>query len=215
MIANPPKVIAVGGFSSDTGKTTLMCDLLRAFPGWEAIKTTRGHYRSCGKDPHACCVSHLLSDEPVLRSGYTQTFSPGKDTGRYWDAGAKNVHWLIATDSQLEQGIKQALQTVTSEGVFIEGNSFTEYVVVDAMIMTIRESQPTIKRSAKRALSQATALYVWRDLNPSHAPGEVAESIVGRDTDLLERVHQIPSYTQETFSELVFSLRELKHPVAA
>jgi molybdopterin-guanine dinucleotide biosynthesis protein len=215
MIANPPKVIAVGGFSSDTGKTTLMCDLLRAFPGWEAIKTTRGHYRSCGKDPHACCVSHLLSDEPVLRSGYAQTFTAGKDTGRYWDAGAKNVHWLIATDSQLEQGIKQALHTVTSEGVFIEGNSFTEYVVVDALIMTIRESQPTIKRSAKRALSQATALYVWRDLNPSHGPGDVAESIVGHDADLLERVHQIPSYTQETFSELVFSLSGLKHPVAA
>jgi molybdopterin-guanine dinucleotide biosynthesis protein len=215
MIAHPPKVIAVGGFSSDTGKTTLMCDLLRAFPGWEAIKTTRGHYRSCGKDPHACCVSHLLSDEPVLRSGYTQTFAPGKDTGRYWDAGAKNVHWLIATDSQLEQGIKQALQTVTSEGVFIEGNSFTEYVAVDGMIMTIRESQPTIKRSAKRALLQATALYVWRDLNPSHRPEDVAESIVGRDADLLERVHQIPRYTQEAFSELVFSLCELKHPVVA
>ena len=215
MIANPPKVIAVGGFSSDTGKTTLMCDLLRAFPGWEAIKTTRGHYRSCGKDPHACCVSHLLSDEPVLRSGYTQTFTPGKDTGRYWDAGAKNVHWLIATDSQLERGIKQALKSVTSEGVFIEGNSFTEYVVVDAMLMTIRESQPTIKRSAKRALSLATALYVWRDLNASHAPEDVAASIVGRHADLLERVHQLPSYTQETFSELVFSLRELKHPVAA
>lgn len=215
MIVDLPKVIAVGGFSSDTGKTTLMCDLLRAFPGWEAIKTTRGHYRSCGKDPHACCVSHLLSDEPVLRSGYEQTFAPGKDTGRYWDAGAKNVHWVIATDSQLEQGIKQALQTVTSEGVFIEGNSFTEYVVVDAMIMTIRESRPTIKRSAKRALLQATALYVWRDLNPSHAPEDVAASIVGRDADLLERVHQIPSYTQETFSELAFSLRELKHPIAA
>src|SRR6188474_1285275 len=71
-----PRIIAVGGFTSNVGKTTLMCDLLRVFPGWEAIKTTRGHYRSCGKDPHACCVSHLLSDEPAafwtrrdLRSG--------------------------------------------------------------------------------------------------------------------------------------------------
>jgi hypothetical protein len=45
-----------------------VCELLRALPGWEAIKQTRGHYRSCGKDPHACCVGHLLGDEPVLRS---------------------------------------------------------------------------------------------------------------------------------------------------
>ena len=102
-----------------------MCELLRAFPGWEAIKTTRGHYRSCGKDPKACCVSHLLSDEPVLRSGREQTYAPGKDTGRYWDAGAANVHWLIASEEQIEPGIKLALQQVRSEGVFIEGNSFT------------------------------------------------------------------------------------------
>ena len=46
-----------------------MCELFKAFPGWEAIKTTRGHYRSCGKDPQACCVSHLLSEEPLVRSG--------------------------------------------------------------------------------------------------------------------------------------------------
>lgn len=62
--------VAVGGFSSEVGNTTLLCHLLNAFPGWEAIKLMRGHYRPCGKDPHACCVSHRLSDEPVIRSGH-------------------------------------------------------------------------------------------------------------------------------------------------
>ena len=61
-----PLVIGIGGYTSDVGKTTLMCELLAAFPGWEAIKTTRGHYRSCGKDPHACCVSHLLAAQPSV-----------------------------------------------------------------------------------------------------------------------------------------------------
>jgi hypothetical protein len=68
--------VAISGFSSNAGKTSLMCELLRAFPGWEAIKMTRGHYRSCGKDPHACCVSHLLQSEPVIRSGRAQTYAP-------------------------------------------------------------------------------------------------------------------------------------------
>ena len=71
-------MIGIGGFTSNVGKTTLLCDLLEAFPGWEAIKTTRGHYRSCGKDPHACCVSHLLSDEPLVRSGRAETYEAGK-----------------------------------------------------------------------------------------------------------------------------------------
>src|ERR687892_350514 len=116
-------IVAVGGFSSEVGKTTLLCELLRAFPGWEAIKLTRGHYRSCGKDPRACCVSHLLGDQPVVRSGRDETYTAGKDTGRYWEAGASDVHWVIATDNQVEQGISAALARVKSGRVLIEGTS--------------------------------------------------------------------------------------------
>ena len=66
-----------------------------------------------------------LRDEPVLLSGRDQTYDPGKDTGRYWDAGASNVHWMIATDEQVEKGIKWALERVRSEGSLLKGNSFT------------------------------------------------------------------------------------------
>ncbi len=155
-----PIIIGIGGYTSNVGKTTLMCELLRAFPGWEAIKTTRGHYRSCGKDPHACCVSHLLGDEPLIRSGRKATYEAGKDTGRYWDAGASNVHWVIATDAQLEKGIQQALAKVESAGVFVEGNSFAEYVQTDCMLMVRREDDARIKKSAKKVIERATAIEV-------------------------------------------------------
>jgi molybdopterin-guanine dinucleotide biosynthesis protein len=209
------RVIAVGGFSSDAGKTTLMCELLRAFPGWEAIKTTRGHYRSCGKDPHACCVSHLLSDEPVVRSGRKETYEAGKDTGRYWNAGAANVHWLIATDTQVEPGITKTLQLVTADGVFVEGNSFSRYVAVDAMILAVRESQSVIKRSAKQALPKATALYLWRDVNPNRNPTDIISATLKDDADLRELALSLPCYTLESLADLVCSLRELQQPVAA
>lgn len=215
MMTPRPKVIGIGGFASNTGKTTLMCDLLRAFPGWEAIKTTRGHYRSCGKDRHTCCVSDLLSEEPVIYSGQEQTFTAGKDTGRYWQAGAANVHWLVATDAQVESGIKETLARVNSEGVFIEGNSFSEYVAVDAMIIVVRESQTNIKRSAKRALSRATALYIWRDVNPNRPLGEIVAAMMKGDDHLLAQTSNIPCYTSENFSDLVLRLRQLRQPVAA
>ncbi|MCA1578892.1 MAG: hypothetical protein LC794_16200 [Acidobacteria bacterium] len=155
-----PLVIGIGGYTSDVGKTTLMCELLAAFPGWEAIKTTRGHYRSCGKDPHACCVSHLLAAEPVVRSGREATYEPAKDTGRYWDAGASNVHWLIATDDQVGSGIREALSRVKAEGVFVEGNSFTNFGDVDFFVMVRRGGDVTkIKKSAKQVLDRADAIY--------------------------------------------------------
>lgn len=159
MTSQRPVIIGVGGFTSEVGKTTLLCELLRVFPGWEAIKTTRGHYRSCGKDPQACCVSHLLEDKPVIRSGRELTYAPRKDTGRYWDSGAVNVHWLIATDTQIGDGIKQAIGRVKARGVFVEGNSFSEFVDPDFFVMVARPDDLRIKPTARRALSRVSALY--------------------------------------------------------
>jgi molybdopterin-guanine dinucleotide biosynthesis protein len=159
-----PLIIGIGGVASNVGKTTLLCELLRAFPGWEAIKTTRGHYRSCGKDPKACCVSHLLGEEPLVRSGRQETYEHDKDTGRYWDAGAANVHWVIATDAQLGKGVREAVERVKSEGVFVEGNSFAEFVQPDCMMMVKGGADTRIKKSARNVISKGTAIDVG-DIN--------------------------------------------------
>src|SRR3954469_22065563 len=127
--------VAIGGFSSEVGKTTLLCRLLHAFPGWEAIKLTRGHYRSCGRDPHACCVAHLLGDEPVVRSGRAETYARGKDTGRYWDAGAARVEWAVVPEAQVEAGFRAALSRVKAQGLVVEGNSFLRAFEADFAVV--------------------------------------------------------------------------------
>jgi len=156
----PPIVVAVSGFSSNVGKTTLVCDLLHNLPGWEAIKLTRGHYRSCGRDPAGCCVSDLLRDEPVIRSGREANYQVGKDTGNFWDAGASNVHWVIVSDDQVESGINEALARVKSEGVLIEGNSFLDYVTPNLAIMCARSDGGKVKPSARHALEKSDVLYL-------------------------------------------------------
>ena len=160
MTIHRPRVVAVSGFSSNVGKTTLVCELLRALPGWEAIKLTRGHYRSCGRDPAGCCVSDLLRDEPVVRSGRQPNYQVGKDTGRFWDAGASNVHWVIVKDDQVEKGINEALARVKSEGVIIEGNSFLDYVNPDLAMMCARSEGGKVKPSARRALAKSDLVYI-------------------------------------------------------
>ncbi len=208
--------VGVGGFSSNAGKTTLMCELLAAFPGWEAVKITRGHYRSCGKSAQACCVSHLLSAEPVIRSGRAETYTAGKDTGRYWDAGAANVHWLVVTDKQVERGIKLALERVKAEGVFIEGTSFVQFVEVDLMLMAARTgSAEKIKPSARRALTKTSALYLFDEGGDAEtararftswrAAGAVEENLTS----------SIPIYTREDLPRLIERVREVHRGVAA
>ena len=201
-----PCIIGIGGLTSNVGKTTLVCDLLKFLPGWEAIKTTRGHYRSCGKDPHTCCVSDLLETEAVIRSGRELTYSPGKDTGRYWDAGAANVHWVIATDEQLSAGIRKAVDRVKASGVIIEGNSFTEYVRPDFFIMVARADDLKSKTTARRALSNVSAYYFSGEIEPGV---EKDLQLALRRLDPAQTRCNLPVFTERRLVELGALLRDL------
>lgn len=204
-----PVIIAVSGFSSEVGKTTLMCDLLRAFPGWEAIKVTRGHYRSCGRDPHACCVSDLLSDEPVIRSGRDQNYALGKDTGRFWDAGAANVHWVIVTDEQVERGIRQAVERVTATGVFIEGNSILDFIKADFVLMVSRASGGKIKGSARQALTYSSAIYLSNITE--EATNEREKFALWRKQSGMDAlIGDLPIYTRDDLARLIALVEKLE-----
>jgi molybdopterin-guanine dinucleotide biosynthesis protein len=210
-----PTTVAISGFSSDAGKTSLLCELLRRFPGWEAIKITRGHYRSCGKDPHACCVSHLLGVEPVLRSGRAETYAQGKDTGRYWDAGASNVHWLIVTNEQVEEGIKRALERVEAPGVFIEGTSFLKYLDVDYSLMAARSTGGKIKPSARRALEKTSALYLFGSEQSQAARAREQFELWSATSPDKELLSRLPVYTSDDLPQLASSLQAIHAAVAA
>lgn len=186
------RLIAIAGTASNTGKTTLLCDLLRALSPhepWEAIKLTRGHFRSCGKDPQACCVSPLLGAEPLVRSGRAETYVAGKDTARYWDAGASNVHWVIATDAQVEMGVRQALARVQTGRVLIEGTSLLQFIQPDFVLLVGEVESSKVKASARQALREGwiDALYLPQS----------------------EATQSLPVFTPQTFDALVTRVRAL------
>lgn len=211
-----PIVVAVSGFSSNVGKTTLVCELLRQLPGWEAIKLTRGHYRSCGRDPAGCCVSDLLRDEPVVRSGRAANYQAGKDTGRFWDAGASNVHWVIVKDDQVERGIEEALARVKTDGVLIEGNSFLDYVAPDLSLMCTRADGGKIKPSARHALKKSDVLYLSSlndDVMAARRQFGEWRSSLRIDIDF----NGLPVFTREDVPEIIARIRkrqEAVHPIS-
>ena len=209
MLIRKPFIVAVSGLSSNTGKTTLMCDLLSRLPGWEAIKLTRGHYRSCGKDPLGCCVSDLIHDEPLVRTGRAENYENGKDTGRFWDAGAANVHWVIAGEDQVAAGIHEALSRVQSAGVLVEGNSFLDYVTADLAIICARAGENKLKTSARRTLARADALYLSTidDCDVIVSRLRFDEWRMGLRIDL--DLNGLPTYTANDLHRLIARLQQV------
>ena len=127
---------------------------------WEAIKLTRGHYRSCGRDPAGCCVSDLLRDEPVVRSGPGSQLSVRKGhralLGSVPQMSIGSLRKMIRSRKELPKHWPASKH----DGVIVEGNSFLEYVKADLAIMCARSEGGKIKPSARRALARSDLLYL-------------------------------------------------------
>jgi hypothetical protein len=117
-------------------------------------------------------------------SGRRETFAPAKDTGRYWDAGAANVHWVICTSEQVEEGVKTALERVEREGVFVEGTSLLKYVAVDYAVMVASAGARDLKSSAMSALKHMDALYVTGGGPGTQSLAEIQARLAKRSASL-------------------------------
>jgi molybdopterin-guanine dinucleotide biosynthesis protein len=200
-----PTIVSISGFSSNVGKTTLMCELLQRFPGWEAIKISRGHYRSCGKAPEACCISPLLRERPTIFSETETTCVEKKDTGRYWEAVASQVQWLVCTNEQLEEGTSLALSRVQSAGVFIEGTSFLKYIPADFSIMVVAPERNEIKGSAVRMIEKMQAFYIsGTDKQP-----QIANILQERLRKRNRQMPDVPIYFPSDLPQLVDTVQHI------
>lgn len=154
----------------------------------------------------------MLQDEPVIQSEKELTYAPGKDTGRYWEAGASNVHWIIATNEQLSAGARIALSRVQAEGVFVEGNSFTEFIKPDFFIMVARSGETKIKATARKALGRVSAFYVSGAIDSGERE-HLRDFLTG--FNVADSCRNVPVFTPPELPQLVEVLRQLNSRIAA
>jgi hypothetical protein len=139
----------------------------------------------------------MLGEKPLVLSGRDQTFKAGKDTGRYWEAGASNVHWVVATTSQVDDGYRIAFDRVTAPGVLVEGTSFLAKHDVDYSIMVTTPEPPELKSSAVRMMPRMNAVYVNCARSETYCIARLRERLGTRS----------PVYSIDTLRELVGSIQ--------
>jgi hypothetical protein len=92
---------------------------------------------------------------------------------------------------------------VQAPGVFIEGNSFLEFLAVDFAVMVTRAEGGKIKASARRALCKSDALYLF-DAEAHNGPSAHERFASWCDGSTEKGVlSALPIYTRETIEEMV------------
>ena len=151
-----PILIGIGGGSSDTGKTTLACAILRNFKGWGALK--------CGSD---ALYASVVDDAETLSE-------PGTDTAAFLEAGASAAVLVKAPKEELPEAIELALARLGSPpgvpGIVVEGNSAIEVLSPDIVIFSF-DAFGEIKESSRKVFEQADALVCGKAV-PEEAAGQ-------------------------------------------
>jgi hypothetical protein len=154
------RILVVGGHARNVGKTSLVVDLIRAFPeaNWTAVKITQ---HSHGLDPeegqsliHPPDLQPSLLAEEHDRLGRT-------DTARYLAAGAARSLLLRIKNSQMRDAIPLLVSAIEeAKYAILESNAVIQFLSPALYLVVLDPAQKDFKISARIALDRADAFLL-------------------------------------------------------
>jgi hypothetical protein len=172
------RTLVIGGHSRSVGKTSLVVDLIRAFPeaAWTAVKITQYGHGVCSVHGEPCdCTprDHAAAlDEERDLSGTT-------DTSRFLVAGAARSLWLRTPQGELAGGmplLREALKG--AENVIVESNALLQLTRPELYLVVLDACRPDFKATARRYLDRADAFVLRSSLTQASWPG-VSSGLLG------------------------------------
>ena len=159
-IPSSANILVVGGHSRSVGKTSLVVDLIRAFPeaDWTAVKITQYGHGVCSINGEGCgCApgEHTTAlNEERDRSNRT-------DTSRFLVAGAARALWLRAKQGRLAEALPLlGVELATAGNVILESNTVLRFLRPALYLVVLDPRQADFKPSARQALDRADALVL-------------------------------------------------------
>jgi hypothetical protein len=171
-VTEEAKIIVVGGHSRSVGKTSLVVDIVSAFPEarWTAVKITQYGHGICSVNGENCdCgpAEHLVALDEERDQG------SGTDSSRFLTAGAVRAWWLRTKQGELAEAMP-LLRTALAGGgnVIIESNTLLQFLRPSLYLMVLDPATKDFKASARLAIDRADAFVlrraadggIWRDV---------------------------------------------------
>jgi hypothetical protein len=174
------RLLVVGGHSRSVGKTSLVVDLIRAFPeaAWTAVKITQYGHGVCARHEGGCdCAPQengFALDEERERGTRT-------DTSRFLAAGAARALWLRARQGRLAEALPLLRAEMARAGNFIlESNTLLRFARPVLYLVVLDPACADFKPSAQQALDRADAFVLRSPLAGSPWPGVAPRLLEGK-----------------------------------
>ena len=167
----PARLVVVGGQASKVGKTSLVVDIIKAFPEqeWAAVKISPLRNELMPAEDHSGIEAE--SEGPFViqiendRAGST-------DTSRFLAAGARKSVWVRASEDGLPSGLPALANVLRDAGyVIVESTRIAKFWVPDIFIMVLDPRKMDIKGSAQD-LAALADVFVFRSRPPERGPSE-------------------------------------------
>lgn len=202
------RLLVVGGHSRSVGKTSLVVDLIRAFPeaAWTAVKVTQYGHGVCVRHEGGCdCApqdNRVALDEERERG-------TGTDTSRFLAAGAARALWLRARQGRLAEALPLLRAEMARAGNFIlESNTLLQFARPVLYLVVLDPAQADFKPSALQALDRADAFVIRSPLAPlagSPWPAVAPRLLEGKPLFLQAQGEALPGDLRKFVQEQYFA----------
>lgn len=172
------RVVVAGGHARSVGKTSLVVDLIRAFPEarFTAVKITQYGHGICVRNGANCGCA---PDDHSAAMDWETDPTGRTDTSRFLAAGAVRAIWLRTKQGRLAEGLpllRSALEEhgcpegPTPRSLIIESNSLLQFIKPNAYLVVLDPGAHDFKDSARLYLDRADAFVLRRELRSEALP---------------------------------------------
>lgn len=152
--------IVIGGHTRNIGKTSVVCELISAFPErrWTAIKITQFGHGVCSANGEPCDCE---TADHTMAISEEHNPAAGTDTSRYLAAGAVRALWVRTRQGRLSEAMAHIRAEIKrTENVILESNSVLRFIKPDIFASVLDPAVADFKPSALRYLDRADALLM-------------------------------------------------------
>jgi hypothetical protein len=202
------RLIVVGGHTRSIGKTQLVCDVIRAFPGteWIAGKITQYGHGVCARNGEDC---DCAPTEHVCALDWETQANTGTDSARFLEAGASRSFWLRTKQGYLAEGLpalrKAMEEQFENRAVIVESNSLMQFMRPSLYFAVIDPLKEDFKESAQIVLDRADALVLRGEIASEEPPAPLWMKLPA------QLMKEKPSVLQREGDPLPAPLWELVH----